>query len=169
LQVKETIEPLGLYGGALDWSAMRFQSEITVARSSAEVAAFFDDPNNLVRWDKSVARIEIRSAGPAAEGFTFDTIAPSGMRMTYRIAEHEPERRTTIELVSASMFRRAIWYMSYDPVPDGVRIGCAVEFRLRARYALLIIPLVVRQRGALRRDLLQLKDAIERAYPRQAN
>jgi hypothetical protein len=148
---------------------MRFHSEITVARSSAEVAAFFDDPQNLVRCDKSVARIEIRSAGPAAVGFTFDTIAPSGMRMTYRIAEHEAQRRTTIELISASMFKRAVWCMTYDSVPGGVRIGCAVDFRLRVRYALLIIPLVMRQRSALRRDLLQLKDAIERAYPRHAN
>lgn len=148
---------------------MRFRAEITVPRSSAEVAAFFENPHNLARWDRSVARVEPHSSSPAAVGFTFDTVAPSGMRMTYRITEHEPGHKTTIELVASSTFKRAVWYMSYDPVPAGVRIGCVVQFRLRARYALLIIPLLMLQRGALRRDLQQLKAAIEQAYPRVVN
>jgi hypothetical protein len=148
---------------------MRFQAEIIVPRSSAEVAAFFENPHNLARWDRSVARVEVRSTSPASVGFTFDTVAPSGMRMTYRITEHEPERRTTIELVSSSIFKHAAWYMHCDPVPGGVRIGCAVRFRLRARYALLIIPLLMSQKGALRRDLQELKAAIETAYPRTVN
>jgi hypothetical protein len=59
--------------------------------------------------------------------------------------------------------------MHYDPVPGGVQIGCAVRFRLRARYALLIIPLLMAQKGALRRDLEELKAAIENAYPRTVN
>ena len=148
---------------------MRFRAEITVPRSSAEVAAFFENPHNLARWDRSVARVEPHSLPPATVGFMFDTVAPSGIRMTYRITEHEPEHRTTIELVSSAMFKRAAWYMSYDPVPGGVRIGCAVQFRLRARYALLIIPLFLLHKGALRGDLQQLKAAIEQAYPRVVN
>jgi hypothetical protein len=148
---------------------MHFRAEITVLRSSAEVAAFFENPHNLARWDRSVARVEPHSSSSAAVGFTFDTVAPSGMRMTYRITEHEPEHRTTIELVSSSMFKRAVWYMSYDPVPGGVRIECAVQFRLRARYTLLLIPLWMVQKRALRRDLQELKAAIEQAYPRVVN
>jgi len=148
---------------------MRFRAEVVVPRTSSEVAAFFDNPHNLARWDRSVARVEVRSAGPAAIGFTFDTVAPSGMRMTYRITAHEAERHTTVELVSSAMFKSAVWYMRYDPVPGGVRIGCAVQFRLRARYALLVIPLLLMSRSALHRDLKQLKDAIEGAHPRVVN
>src|SRR5262245_38381716 len=67
--------------------AMRFSRDVVVARSVADVAAFVDQPSNLARWDRSVARVEPTSPGATAVGFTFDTIAPSGMRMSYRIAE----------------------------------------------------------------------------------
>lgn len=61
---------------------MRFESDIVVERSLSDVASFFDEPTNLARWDRSVARVEPTSAGGAAVGFTFDTIAPTGLRMS---------------------------------------------------------------------------------------
>ena len=142
-------------------SALHFESDIVVERSSRDVAEFFDEPSNLAKWDRSVARVEPTSTGHTAVGFTFDTIAPTGLRMSYRITEHEPERQSTIELVSSRMFRTAVWRMRYDPVPGGTRITCAVDFTLRPLYFFLVVPLVMTQRRALARDLSYLKAAIE--------
>ena len=140
---------------------MQFTSEVVVERSQRQVAAFFAEPSNLAKWDRSVARVVPTSEGTTAVGFTFDTIAPSGLRMSYRITEHAPEERTSIALESSPMFREAVWKMTYETIPIGTRIRCAVNFTLRRRYWLLIIPLLLTQRSALRRDLTLLKDAIE--------
>lgn len=96
-------------------------------------------------------------------GFTFDTLAPSGMRMSYRITEHDAERGSTIELISSAVFRTAVWQMTYDAVPSGTRITCSVDFTLRPRSFYLIVPLALMQRKALSRDLAYLKQAIEGA------
>ena len=140
---------------------MHFTSDVVVERSQRQVAAFFAEPANLARWDRSVAQVIPTSAGPTAVGFTFDTIAPSGLRMSYRITEHVPEQRTSIALERSPMFREALWGMNYQTVPAGTRIRCDVTFTLRPRYWLLIIPLLLTQRRALRRDLTFLKVAIE--------
>jgi len=142
-------------------TTVRFTSEVTVARSPAEVGAFLDEPSNLARWDRSVARVEPTSSGTTAVGFTFDTIAPSGMRMSYEITEHEPLRYTCIALRGSRTFRRAVWRMQYDAVPMGSRIICEVDFQLRWLYFALMVPLALLQRSALRRDLASLKRVLE--------
>jgi hypothetical protein len=140
---------------------MHFTSDVVVERSQRQVAAFFDEPENLAKWDRSVAKVVPTSDGTTAVGFTFDTIAPSGLRMSYRITEHVPEEWTSIALENSPMFREAVWRMAYETVPIGTRIRCDVTFTLRPRYWFLIIPLLLTQRSALRRDLSLLKDAIE--------
>ena len=140
---------------------MRFESHIVVERSLSDVSSFFDEPSNLARWDRSVARVEPTSTGGAAVGFTFDTISPTGLRMSYRITEHEPERGSVIELLSSPMFKRATWRMMYEPVRAGTRVTCEVDFTLRPLYLFLVVPLVLTQRKALARDLTYLKQSIE--------
>jgi hypothetical protein len=66
-------------------------------------------------WQRGSGRTD--HVRPRRRGFTFDTIAPSGMRMSYRITEHEPRRHTTIELCESRMFRRALWRIQYAPAP----------------------------------------------------
>jgi hypothetical protein len=140
---------------------MHFQSDIVVNRSVDAVTTFFDDPQNLVEWDKSVARIEPTSSGETAVGFTFDTFAPNGQRLSYRITEHEPGRQSTIELMPSKMFKRAIWVMRYDRLSSGTRITCEVYFTLRPQFFFLVLPLLLTQRKALARDMTSLKTAIE--------
>ena len=140
---------------------MHFTSDVIVERSQRQVDAFFAEPGNLAKWDRSVARVIPTSEGATAVGFTFDTIAPSGMRMSYRITEHVPGEHTSIALERSPMFRAALWCLSYERVPSGTRIRCDVTFTLRPRYSLLIVPLLLTQRRALRRDLTFLKAAIE--------
>jgi len=140
---------------------MHFHSAVTVARPLAAIATFFEDPANLGRWDRSVAQVVPTSPGPVAAGYSFDTISPSGMRMSYRITAHESLRGSTIALVSSPYFRRASWEMRYESVPAGTRIDCSVDFTLRPRAFLLAVPLLLTQRRALARDLSFLKAAIE--------
>lgn len=140
---------------------MHFTSDVVVERSQHQVAAFLAEPANLAKWDRSVARVVPTSQGTTAVGFTFDTIAPSGLRSSYRITEHVPQKRTSIALEGSRMFNEAVWRMTYEAVPIGTRIQCDVDFTLRPRYWFLIIPLLLTQRSALRRDLTFLKDAIE--------
>ena len=142
---------------------MQFESEIVAAKTLQEVVRFFAEPTNLARWDKSVAQVIPTSAEPGIVGFTFDTIAPSGMRMSYRIIAHEPDRSTHIELTSSPIFRRAVWHMQLDPVPLGTRITCRIDFRLRPHFLFLIVPLLLTQRRALRADLRSLKAVLESA------
>jgi hypothetical protein len=139
---------------------MQFESQIEVARDLQDVARFFDDPLNIARWDKSVARVIPTSTGPTGVGSTFDTIAPSGMRMSYRIIEHEPDHGAA-ELMESRIFRQAVWRMQLTPVPGGTRVICRLEFRLRPRYLLLIVPLLLTQRRALQSDLVSLKQVLE--------
>ena len=61
---------------------MHFTSDVIVERSQRQVDAFFAEPANLAKWDRSVAQVIPTSTGETAVGFTFDTIAPSGMRMS---------------------------------------------------------------------------------------
>ena len=140
---------------------MHFHSEIIIDRAPETVGAWLDDASNLPRWDRSVAQVIPTSSGQAAIGFTFDTIAPNGLRMSYRITDHVPLHHTTIALVGSPMFRVAIWRMRYDRVGAATRVACDVSLALRPRYLLLGIPLRLAQRSALARDLRQLKAAIE--------
>lgn len=140
---------------------MHFEAHIDVDRRPNEVAAFFEVPQNLARWDRSVARVVPTSTGGPADGVTFDTVAPSGMRMSYQVTEHVPGRHWTIDLVSSKMFKAAIWGMRCDPTATGSRITCVVDFTLRPLYYFLALPLLMTQRKALGRDLESLKKAIE--------
>ena len=140
---------------------MHFEAYVDVDRSPNAVAAFFEVPQNLARWDRSVARVESTTTAGPADGVAFDTVAPSGLRMSYRVTEHVPGRHWTIDLVSSRMFRTAIWGMRCDPTATGSRITCVVDFTLRPLYSFLAIPLLLTQRKALAHDLESLKAAIE--------
>ena len=147
---------------------MRLQAAIMVERTNEQVWRFFNDPDNLARWDRSVARVIVTSAEPFVVGSTFDTIAPArnsshkeGMRMSYRITDLVPNRQAKILLTSSPMFTHAEWMMSTDSAPKGVRITCQLDFTLRLTYSFLLPILLLTHRAAFRRDLTYLKQAIE--------
>lgn len=108
-----------------------------------------------------MAQVIPTSEGPPRPGYTFDTIAPSGMRMSYRVIEADGLRGSKVRLVSSPMFREAVWHMAFDPVAEGTRIACHVTFRLRLLYSWLIVPLLLFQGRALRSDLASLKHVLE--------
>src|SRR5688572_5758870 len=65
------------------------QTETTTSMSREEAWRFFENPQNLATWDKSVAKVEPTTNGQPGVGYTFDTIAPvrtgqkEGERMSY--------------------------------------------------------------------------------------
>ena len=138
---------------------MHLQSHITVPQDIEHVSKFFFEPSNLPKWDRSVASV-VPTSSVAGVGSSFDTIAPSGMKMSYRVTELEYGRSTKIALSNSKMFKKALWHFQFDPESKGTKITCHVYFKLRAGYFLLA-PILYLNRNALFRDLTFLKDALE--------
>ncbi len=149
---------------------MHLVSDILVERGVEQVWAFFEDIENLPRWDRSVDRVEQLTPGPLTVGSRFDTIAParggaaSGTRLHYVVAEVNPPRSHTAALVDSPMFAEATWTMEFAPVVGGTVITCHARFRTRLWYAFLA-PVLWLNRGAILRDLEYLKRTIEATYP----
>ena len=148
---------------------MHLQAAIVVAQTNEQVWRFFTEPSNLAKWDRSVAQVIPTSSEPFGVGSTFDTIAPAprsrsrkeGMRMSYRITEYVPNHQMNIRLSHSRMFKYAEWVMTTEDVSEGVRITCQLEGTLRLRYSFLLPVFLLTYKGAFRRDLTSLKQAIE--------
>lgn len=138
---------------------MHLQSKIWVDQNIEQVTNFFYDPSTLPKWDRSVAAMIPTSQTPDRAGATFETIAPSGMKMNYEIIEFDSERSVKILLTNSRMFRRAVWHFQFDPDKDGTRISCHIYFTLRVQY-LFLYPVLYFNRKALTRDLNFLKTAL---------
>ena len=151
---------------------MRLESSVMVHRPVAEVWAYMGDFSKIAEWDRGVAATEATSDARPGAGFTFDTLAhPLGKngdgewgRMSYRIADVDAERGCTVELTSkdgnARYFRSAEWRFRVDPVDDGSKVTCLVQFKLRFRY-LFLAPVLLTMKKAIRRDLESLKAKLE--------
>src|SRR5215471_14695010 len=132
---------------------MHLKSSIIVKEALEEVITFFYDPTSLPQWDRSVAEMIPQSKGSEISGATFDTIAPSGMKMTYEIIEMDPAGRSVkILLTKSKMFKKAIWHFEFDPVANGTKVTCHIIFALRPLYYFLY-PVLYFNKHALLRDL----------------
>lgn len=148
---------------------MHLQGAIVVNQTNDQVWRFFSQLSNLAKWDRSVAQVLATSSGPTAVGSTFDTIAPvpegragkEGLRMSYRVTEYVPNHQVKTLLTYSPMFKDAEWTVTTDDVPGGVRITCRVDLSVRLRYSFLLPVLLVSYKGAFRRDLASLRQAIE--------
>ncbi len=150
---------------------MELISSIAIDCPPERVWAFLDDPANVARWDRGVARVEQSTTAPRGVGFEFDTIAheslnlPDQGRMSYRITTIDPSsHRCVVQLTSrtgnARYFVSAEWRFEVDSLDEGSRLTCTAAFILRRRYFLLA-PLLYLKRNAILMDLEFLKKAIE--------
>ena len=143
---------------------MYLESAIWVERSPSEVWAFFADPLNLSKWDRSVTRVVITSSGPFGVGFTFDTFGPAtnkeGARSSYRVSEYQPGKYVWVDLTNAKLFRQARWLTAVEAIDKGtnMRIGIALTFK---RRYICLWPIFRLTTYGIRRDLGYLKQAIE--------
>lgn len=148
---------------------MHVQASIVVAQTNEQVWSFFSDLSNLAKWDRSVAQVVPTSPEPLGVGSTFETMAPvptsgsrkEGLRMSYCITEYRPNRQVVARLTHSRMFTCAEWIMATEPLATGVRITCHLQYSVNLRYSFLLPMLLLTSRGALRRDLTYLKQAIE--------
>lgn len=149
---------------------MRLESTIVIRRKAEEVWKFLAEPSNLAKWDRGVASVEVPDAtAPAAVGFEFTTVGYAGTpdrgRMTYRVTEADPvEKDCRVELTSrtgnARFFRAAHWHFRVEDAPQGSRVLCSTEFRLRVHY-LVLAPVLYFMKSAIHRDLVSLKNVLE--------
>ena len=140
---------------------MHLESDIIVKESLADVIDFFYHPDSLAQWDRSVAEMIPKSQASSNSGATFNTIAPSGMKMTYEVIEMNPSGRSVkILLTESKMFRKAIWHFEFDPAPVGTRVTCHIYFSLRPLY-LFLYPVLFFNKNALLRDLKFFQVALD--------
>ncbi len=144
---------------------MHFEESINVAKSPEEIWEFFEDVNNLPRWDRGVARVEVtsgREVHPDGVGFAFDTIGHGERgRMSYVITELSRYHSSTT-VTHSGYFKEARWRFVLEPIETGTKVVCEVIFTLRLRYLLLApVLLAASGRGAIRKDLENLKHVVE--------
>jgi hypothetical protein len=142
---------------------MHLQSKILVEQNIKLVTDFFYEPSSLAKWDRSVMEMIPISSDTNAVGSTFDTIAPSGMRMNYEVIEMKSERSVKIKLNNSKMFKTATWHFEFAPVEEKTLITCHVYFTPRLKYFILY-PVLYFTRSALLRDLNFLKEALDKNY-----
>ena len=142
---------------------MHLQSKLQVDYTIDQVTNFFYEPSSLAKWDRSVAQMIPASTSGTAVGSTFDTIAPSGMKMNYEIIEFDSERSVKIQLNNSKMFKKAVWHFQFDPMGTGTAITCHVYFTLRLPY-IFLYPVLYFNKQALSRDIGFFKTALEENY-----
>jgi Polyketide cyclase / dehydrase and lipid transport len=151
---------------------MRLESSIVIHRMTEDVWNFLWDINNVAKWDRGVSCVKQTSHGPVGIGFEFETIGhphfvedtkPWG-QMSYRIIDMDSRGRCTVQLTSstgnARYFKQARWNFLAEPVQGGTKLTCSAEFALRPRY-IILAPILYVMRGAIHRDLKELRRVLE--------
>jgi hypothetical protein len=140
---------------------MHLKSNLIVKESLADVIEFFYHPSSLAQWDRSVAEMIPQSQGTEVKGATFDTVAPSGMKMTYEVIEIDPSGRSVkILLTKSKMFKKAIWHFELEPSQQGTKVTCHIYFTLKPLYSFLY-PVLFFNKKALLRDLKFFEMAVD--------
>jgi hypothetical protein len=140
-------------------------SEIQIARPPGDVAAFAGDPDNATLWYENIKAVEWRTAPPLALGSRIAFVAGflgRTMAYTYEIVELEPGARLVMRTAEGPFPMETSY--TWTPVGDG-----ATRMTLRNRgepsgFSRVAAPFMASaMRRANRKDLLRLKELLERA------
>jgi carbon monoxide dehydrogenase subunit G len=143
---------------------VHFDGQIRIDRSIEQVWTFFENVENLPRWDRGVARVEWKS-GDGGVGSTFDTIGHrERSRMSYRVTEAVSPRHYAV-VTDSGYFSHAEWHFALAPATTGTEVTCSVDFALRTRYSLLAPVLKLFGGAGMRTDLDRLKLVVEADQP----
>ena len=93
---------------------MHLKSAIIVKQNIEQVTRFFYEPSSLAKWHRSVAEMIPTSTGSDDPAATFDTVAPSGMKMNYMVIEMKDGRSVKIRLKNSKMFKSAVWHFQFE-------------------------------------------------------
>ena len=142
---------------------------VKVAQPREEVFAFVADARNRPSWDESVDTEELTSPGPIGVGTTVRTTLRSMGReyeYNWRVTEHEPPHRMTIESTSGP-FETTLEYVVTE-----AGLGTQVDFSVTGRpggVLRLFQPLIARNtQKNLDRGFAQLKAVLEAGADRVA-
>ena len=145
---------------------MQLLETIQVAQPVDVVWKFMSDPLSQLKWDRSVASVELTSSSPVGVGYTFTTIGPikgrrPGLHSEYKITEFIPGKHATISLVNSQTFKRGDWSFDVEGTREGgTKVTCSITFIPWPRY--WFVGLVLRFNAqAIRRDLRYLKEALQ--------
>lgn len=135
---------------------------VVISRPRDEVFAFVADARNRPRWDDSVDSEELTSPEPTGVGTTVRTKLRSMGRdyeYTWRVVEHEPPERMTIESTSGPMSTTLAYRLD---ARDG---ATSVQFSVTGRptgLLRLLQPIIARTtQGNLDRGFARLKALLE--------
>ena len=138
-------------------------TEIEIARSRGDVAAYSSDPGNAPIWYANIESVEWRTERPAAQGSRVEFVARFfGRRLayTYELAVLMPGERLVMRTAEGPFAMETTYTWADAP-------GGATRMTLRNRgepagFARIGAPMMARaMRKANRKDLEQLKRLLE--------
>jgi hypothetical protein len=139
-------------------------TEVEIARSRADVAAYAADPDNATEWYENIEAVEWQSPRPLGVGTKLAFVARFlGRRLayTYEVADHVPGERFVMRTAQGPFPMETTY--TWRDAGDG-----ATRMALRNRgepagFAKLSAPMVAAaMRRANRKDLERLKAILER-------
>ena len=138
-------------------------TEVEIARSPGDVAAFAGDLANATRWYENIVAVEPAYSGPPQVGSRAEFTARflgRALRYTYEVRELKPGRRLVMS-TDEGPFPMETTY-TWEDAPGG---GTRMTLRNRGEpsgFAGVAAPLMERaMRRANRKDLDRLKDLLE--------
>ena len=139
-------------------------TQIEIARSRAEVAAFASDPDNATAWYQNINAVVWQSPPPLAVGTRLEFVAQFlGRRLdyTYEVAELVPDERFVMRTAQGPFPMETTY--TWETAQGG-----ATRMTLRNRgepagFSKLMAPFMASaMRRANEKDLKQLKQLLER-------
>lgn len=147
--------------------AVDVQTEIEIARSRADVAAFACDPDNATIWYENINAVEWATPRPLVVGSRFvftATFLGRHLEYTYEVNEFVPGERLVMSAAEGP-FPMETRYR-FEDAPDGATRMTLTNRGEPAGFAKLTAPVMSRAiQRANRRDLQLLKQKLEQPDP----
>lgn len=114
----------------------RVSATIEIPASVHEAETAWYDTDRWPRWVDQLARVvEVQGDWPRVGSGVVWESGPAGRgRVTERVVEHEPLQGLTVEVQDASI--TGSQRVTFEPVPGGVQVGLALDYRLGRRSPL---------------------------------
>ena len=138
-------------------------TEVVIARSRKEVAAYAADPDNATRWYRNIRAVEWRTPRPFAQGTQVTFVARFMRRVlvyTYEVAEYIPETRLVMRTVDGP-FPMETSYVWADVGADRTRMTLRNRGEPRGMLGLFAPFVAAAMRRANREDLDLLRKVLE--------
>jgi hypothetical protein len=139
---------------------MRLHASTEVELGVDQVWDFFGDPvRTTPMWDRSIAEVIPRSAGPVGVGWEATTVSPGGKRQDFRVITFQPGQELGFTLLASPLFHRADLSFRFTGTASGTRVDHVIDLELRNRLLGPVLRLTTGR--ALDTDLGLLKKVLD--------